>query len=74
MINGELELENYNWLINDPLGNNGIKADKINDALEGLGTARLTHGLINIFTIILNGTGCRLCVNPPIPCYAYCRL
>lgn len=24
--NKELELENYNWLINDPLGNNGIKA------------------------------------------------
>ncbi len=23
--NKRVELENYNWLINDPLGNNGIK-------------------------------------------------
>ena len=39
--NKELELENYNWLINDPLGNNGIKAylfdsslDRLNSTLE----------------------------------------
>lgn len=39
--NKELELENYNWLIDDPLGNNGIKAylfdsslDRLNSTLE----------------------------------------
>lgn len=39
--NKELELENYNWLIDDPLGNNGIKVylfdsslDRLNSTLE----------------------------------------
>lgn len=34
--NKELELENYNWLINDPLGNNGIKAYLFDSSLEFL--------------------------------------
>jgi DNA repair exonuclease SbcCD ATPase subunit len=34
--NKELELENYNWLINDPLGNNGIKAYLFNSSLDML--------------------------------------
>lgn len=34
--NQELELENYNWLINDPLGNNGIKAYLFDSSLEFL--------------------------------------
>jgi len=34
--NKELELENYNWLINDPLGNNGIKACLFDSSLEFL--------------------------------------
>lgn len=34
--NKELELENYNWLINDPLGNNGIKAYLFDSSLDML--------------------------------------
>ena len=34
--NKEAELENYNWLINDPLGNNGIKAYLFDSSLEFL--------------------------------------
>lgn len=34
--NKEVELENYNWLINDPLGNNGIKAYLFDSSLEFL--------------------------------------
>jgi DNA repair exonuclease SbcCD ATPase subunit len=34
--NKELELENYNWLINDPLGNNGIKAYLFDSSLDRL--------------------------------------
>ena len=34
--NKELELENYNWLIDDPLGNNGIKAYLFDSSLERL--------------------------------------
>lgn len=34
--NKELELENYNWLINDPLGNNGIKAYLFDSSLNML--------------------------------------
>lgn len=34
--NRELELENYNWLINDPLGNNGIKAYLFDSSLDML--------------------------------------
>ena len=34
--NKELELENYNWLINDPLCNNGIKAYLFDSSLEFL--------------------------------------
>lgn len=34
--NKELELENYNWLINDPLGNKGIKAYLFDSSLEFL--------------------------------------
>lgn len=34
--NKELELENYNWLINDPLGHNGIKAYLFDSSLEFL--------------------------------------
>lgn len=34
--NKELELENYNWLINDPLGNNGIKAYLFDSSLDFL--------------------------------------
>lgn len=34
--NKGLELENYNWLINDPLGNNGIKAYLFDSSLEFL--------------------------------------
>lgn len=34
--NKELELENYDWLINDPLGNNGIKAYLFDSSLEFL--------------------------------------
>lgn len=34
--NKELELENYNWLIDDPLGNNGIKAYLFDSSLEFL--------------------------------------
>lgn len=34
--NKGLELENYNWLINDPLGNNGIKAYLFDSSLDML--------------------------------------
>lgn len=34
--NKELELENYNWVINDPLGNNGIKAYLFDSSLDFL--------------------------------------
>jgi DNA repair exonuclease SbcCD ATPase subunit len=34
--NKELELENYNWLLNDPLGNNGIKAYLFDSSLDML--------------------------------------
>lgn len=34
--NKKVELENYNWLINDPLGNNGIKAYLFDSSLEFL--------------------------------------
>ena len=34
--NKGVELENYNWLINDPLGNNGIKAYLFDSSLEFL--------------------------------------
>jgi DNA repair exonuclease SbcCD ATPase subunit len=34
--NKELELENYNWLINDPLGNNGIKSYLFDSSLDML--------------------------------------
>lgn len=34
--NKELELENYNWLINDPLGNKGIKAYLFDSSLDML--------------------------------------
>lgn len=34
--NKEAELENYNWLINDPLGNNGIKTYLFDSSLEFL--------------------------------------
>lgn len=37
--NKELELDNYNWLINDPLGNNGIKAYLFDSSLNFLNSA-----------------------------------
>ena len=44
--NKELELENYNWLINDPLGNNGIKAYLFDSSLDMLNRTLDKYSLV----------------------------
>lgn len=52
--NKELELENYNWLINDPLGNNGIKAYLFDSSLDMLNRTLDKYSQILGFRIEFN--------------------
>lgn len=52
--NKELELENYNWLINDPLGNNGIKAYLFDSSLDFLNRTLAKYSDILGFKIEFN--------------------
>lgn len=52
--NKELELENYNWLINDPLGNNGIKAYLFDSSLEFLNKCLDKYSEVLGFSIEFN--------------------
>lgn len=52
--NRELELENYNWLINDPLGNNGIKAYLFDSSLHLLNRTLASYSEVLGFRIEFN--------------------
>lgn len=52
--NKELELENYNWLINDPLGNNGIKAYLFDSSLDMLNRTLEKYSQVLGFRIEFN--------------------
>lgn len=52
--NKELELENYNWLIDDPLGNNGIKAYLFDSSLERLNSTLDKYSEVLGFRIEFN--------------------
>lgn len=52
--NRELELENYNWLINDPLGNNGIKAYLFDSSLHLLNRTLASYSEVLGFKIEFN--------------------
>lgn len=52
--NKELELENYNWLINDPLGNNGIKAYLFDSSLDMLNRTLDNYSQVLGFRIEFN--------------------
>lgn len=52
--NIELELENYNWLINDPLGNNGIKAYLFDSSLHLLNRTLASYSEVLGFRIEFN--------------------
>lgn len=52
--NRELELENYNWLINDPLGNNGIKAYLFDASLHLLNRTLASYSEVLGFRIEFN--------------------
>lgn len=52
--NKELELENYNWLISDPLGNNGIKAYLFDSSLDMLNRTLEKYSQVLGFRIEFN--------------------
>lgn len=52
--NRELELENYNWLINDPLGNKGIKAYLFDSSLHLLNRTLASYSEVLGFRIEFN--------------------
>lgn len=52
--NKELDLENYNWLINDPLGNNGIKAYLFDSSLNLLNSTLEKYSQVLGFRIEFN--------------------
>lgn len=52
--NRELELENYDWLINDPLGNNGIKAYLFDSSLHLLNRTLASYSEVLGFRIEFN--------------------
>ena len=52
--NQELKLENYNWLINDPLGNNGIKAYLFDSSLHLLNRTLASYSEVLGFRIEFN--------------------
>ena len=76
----ELELENYNWLINDPLGNNGIKAYLFDSSLDMLNRTLDKYSQVLGFRIEFNidlGTAGRGCppsgTTPPARAANSCR-